>query len=85
LKRDGKIGETWEGYLDIVDGESLSARQRAVFDEENNIRRDSYQHQATKSDTSPSEEAQRAGERNIAQAAPGEYIKDRSGRWERKK
>ncbi|MCI0675518.1 MAG: YdbL family protein, partial [Phycisphaerales bacterium] len=33
LKRDGKIGETWEGYLDIVDGESLSARQRAVFDE----------------------------------------------------
>ncbi len=56
-----------------------------MFDEENNIRRDSYQHQATKSDTSPSEEAQRAGERNIAQAAPGEYIKDRSGRWERKK
>lgn len=83
LKREGKAGETWEGYVAAVKGAGLTERERALIDLENRIRKEIYDRQADKRGTSVKEEARRAGRKNLDNASKGEHIQTEGG-WERK-
>ena len=85
LKRQGKIGETWQGWVEAVTDEARNdPRVEAVIRVENLARTYGYQKQAQKNKTSPEQQAQRAGRANMDRAAPGEFIKDRDGKWKKK-
>lgn len=85
LKREGKVGETAEGFVEAVKGAELSKKQQAAIEIENIARKEDYQRDARKADRSAEEEGERAGKRNIEGARSGEYVKQRDGNWERKK
>jgi uncharacterized protein YdbL (DUF1318 family) len=81
LKREGKVGETSEGYIEAVEGAKLNDRQRLIVEGENRIRRGLYERRAWKNDSTSQEEGQRAGRENIDQAKRGEYVKAEDGAW----
>jgi uncharacterized protein YdbL (DUF1318 family) len=84
LKREGKIGETWQGYLDIVDrAADKESRLTAVVFVENSARQDGYRRLARERKTSVDVEAERAGRRNLDAAKTGEFIRDKDGSWKR--
>ena len=85
LKREGKVGETWEGYVEGVKGEDLDKTQRAAIEVENIARKEQYEREARKSKTDLENVAQREGKRNIDNARKGEFTLQRDGDWERKK
>lgn len=84
LKSDGKIGETWEGYVDVVNKEkALNDREKKLVDEENSDRRKLYDDIASKSDIreSPAQVGINNAMRNFASAKPDEHLKVRTGPW----
>jgi len=83
LKKKGVIGETWEGYVEVVD--DADAQQKAVVAEVNRIRKDEYVMTAKKRDTTAERIAQQAGRKAMDDAAAGEFIKDKGGKWMKKK
>lgn len=83
LKREGKVGEAWQGYVDVVNDARLTERQQALLEAENSIRRHIYQRLAKERDSTLEREAQRMGRQNIEQARRGEYIKPKDGDWQR--
>lgn len=92
LKREGKIGETWEGYLGAVQAKYADDSQiHAVLTTENRIREEMYEKRLRGEDKSKidneaiAKEAQRAGKENLDRARSGEFIKDKDGKWEKKK
>src|SRR6266511_913609 len=78
LKKQGVIGETYEGYLDFVKGKKDGAD---VVDEENTDRRELYKLIADKEGTTPDKVGERNAKRNFSKASAGEYLKDASGEW----
>lgn len=84
-KKEGKIGETWEGYVDFVKAEYRDEEQiAAVVAEENRIRKDNYDRRAKKENKSVKQIAEEAGTKNISQAAAGEYAKAKDGEWKKR-
>lgn len=84
LKKQGKAGETGEGYVEPVKDASLDEQGRVTLLEENRIRRDIYQDEADDRKKSVDAVAQQAGKKNIDAASKGEWVKDKGGEWKKK-
>ena len=82
LKKQGIVGETFEGYLDFVKDKKADAKK--LIDEENADRKEVYKLIAEKQGTTPEKVADRAAKLHFEKAAPGEFLKDSSGKWTKK-
>jgi uncharacterized protein YdbL (DUF1318 family) len=83
LKTDGKIGETWEGYLEAVKAEYLNDEQvKSILSAENADRRELYKLIAEKQGTKPEVVAERNALREMKKARPGEYVKNKDTGWQ---
>jgi len=80
----GEIGETSKGYLEVVDGASPASDVVAAMDEINIARKIVYTRAAENSTEPARTFAQLTGEKQIAKAATGTYVKDASGVWKKK-
>ena len=78
-KRAGQVGEQADGYVGVVPGAPASAGQLA--DRINAERSARYAEIAAKTGTSPTAVAALAGQKLIARASPGEWIRDAVGKW----
>jgi len=86
LKNDGKIGETWRGYVQAVtDKAAEEPRVAAVVMAENLARKYIYERDARKEKISVDQQEERAGRRNLESARAGEFIQGKDGKWSRKK
>jgi len=84
LKKKGVIGETWEGYVAVVDGADADSQAKAVVAEANRLRKDAYQIEARKKKSTLEQVAEKAGADAIASARSGEYVKGKDGKWAKK-
>jgi len=78
-KRAGQVGEQADGFVGVVPGAPQSAR--ALADRINAGRAEHYGEIAAKEGTSPTAVAALAGQKLIARASPGEWIRDADGKW----
>jgi uncharacterized protein YdbL (DUF1318 family) len=81
-KRAGHLGEQADGYVGVVPGAPPSAR--ALADRTNGERAAHYGEIAAKTGTSPAAVAATAGQKRIARASPGEWIRDANGKWQQR-
>jgi len=84
LKRDGKIGETFEGWLEAVKKDTLVEKQQKLVDEENADRKELYQLIADEEKTTADLVGQRNANRNYKNGKKGEWFKLKSGDWKQK-
>ena len=84
-KGSGTVGETASGYVEGVEGKSLDEKQKKVIDEENADRRELYKLIAEKEKTTEAKVAERNAARNFEKAGSGEMLKDKEGKWRKKK
>jgi uncharacterized protein YdbL (DUF1318 family) len=84
LKKSGTIGETFQGYVEVVDEKSKDKDARALVDEENTDRKELYKLIADKEGTTADVVAQRNAKRVFEKAKPGEYLKGEDGKWKQK-
>lgn len=80
-RAQGRVGETLSGYIAPVrqDQETL-----ALVSEINAARSESYQKLADSNNLPVDEVAKMAGQKLVARAQPGEYIKGINGKWLKK-
>lgn len=80
-KRQGRVGETLSGYLAPVqqDKETLD-----FVNAINQGRAQKYQEVANKNSVKTDEVARMAGEKLVARAEPGEYVRGINGMWTQK-
>ena len=81
----GTIGETFGGFVEAVEGKKPDDKVKKLMDEENADRRELYKLIGEKEKTTEQKVAERAGVRNFEKARSGEYLKDKDGKWKRKK
>lgn len=81
-KRDGLVGETMEGYLDIVDA-SAPADVKALVKEVNARRRAEYQRIASENGIELSQVEALAAKKAIDKTRPGGWVRV-NGDWRRK-
>jgi uncharacterized protein YdbL (DUF1318 family) len=79
FKKQGIVGETYEGYLDFVKDKKSDAKE--LVDEENADRKELYKLLAEKEGTTAEKVAERNAKRNFEKASAGEYLKDADGKW----
>lgn len=84
-KSSGTIGETAAGFVEAVEGKSPDENLRKVVDEENADRRELYKLIAEKETTTEQKVAERNAFRNFEKAESGEMLKDKDGKWRKKK
>ena len=80
-RAQGRVGETLSGYLAPVkqDAETLALVNRI-----NAARTESYQQLADSNNLPVDEVAKMAGQKLVARAQPGEYVKGINGKWLKK-
>jgi len=80
-RAQGRVGETLSGYIAPVrqDQETL-----ALVSEINAARSESYQKLADSNNLPVDEIAKMAGQKLVARAQPGEYVKGINGKWLKK-
>jgi hypothetical protein len=78
-KLAGHVGEQADGYLGVRPAAPESAR--ALADRINTERAERYGEIAGKTGTSPTAVAVLAGQKLIARASPGEWVRDADGKW----
>lgn len=80
-RAQGRVGETLSGYLASVqhDAETLALVNRI-----NAARTESYQQLADSNNLPVDEVAKMAGQKLVARAQPGEYVKGINGKWLKK-
>jgi uncharacterized protein YdbL (DUF1318 family) len=80
-RAQGRVGETLSGYLAPVrqDPETL-----ALVGDINAARSESYQKLADSNNLPVDEVAKMAGQKLVARAQPGEYVKGINGKWLKK-
>lgn len=80
-RAQGRVGETLSGYLAPVkqDPETLALVSRF-----NAARTESYQKLADSNNLPVDEVAKMAGQKLVARAQPGEYVKGINGKWLKK-
>jgi uncharacterized protein YdbL (DUF1318 family) len=85
-KAEGKLGETWEGYLAAVKGRYVEEDEKLgeLIRAENRDRTLLYRIVADEEDTDPSHVARRSAIRNFKRAEVGRYLRDKQGQWYRK-
>jgi uncharacterized protein YdbL (DUF1318 family) len=84
LKKAGTIGETYEGYVALVDERSKDEEAKAVVEAENTERKELYKLIAEKEGTTREKVAERNAKRAFEKAKPGEYLKGPDGKWKKK-
>lgn len=80
-KKDGKIGEVVNGFVEAVGGDGSVA---SLIAEENGDRTKLYALIAQREKISPAVVAERNAIRNFTNAAPGDYLKGKDGKWQKK-
>ena len=77
-KQQGRVGETLNGYLAPVkkDAETL-----ALVEQINIARTEKYQEVAQRNHISIEDVAKVAGQKLVARAGPGEYVRGINGQW----
>lgn len=80
-RSEGRVGETLSGYLAPVAGD---AQTLALVKSINASRAASYQQLAGQNNVPVSEVAKMAGQKLVARAQPGEYVRGLNGKWIRK-
>jgi len=84
-KDAGKIGETFQGYVEAVKPEYLQdADLKKLLDDENADRKTLYKAIADKEGVPPEKVAERNAVRNFKRAKPGHYLKNKDGKWVKK-
>jgi len=83
LKNDGKVGETYLGYVEAVKDTNLSPAAQKIVDAENKDRKRLYQIIAEQQKTTAERVAERNALRNFSQARKGHWLKTKDG-WMRK-
>ena len=80
-RTQGRVGETLSGYLAPIkqDAETLTLVNRI-----NAARTESYQKLADSNNLPVDEVANMAGQKLVARAQPGEYVKGINGKWLKK-
>ena len=80
-RAQGRVGETLSGYLAPIqqDAETLALVNRI-----NAARAENYQKLADSSSLPVDEVAKMAGQKLVARAQPGEYVKGINGKWLKK-
>jgi uncharacterized protein YdbL (DUF1318 family) len=87
VKTDGRIGETWQGFIDVVPGSGdADAALKSLVDQENADRRALYaviaaETTADKVRVTADEVGQQSGGRSYRRAKPVEYFMTRDGTW----
>ena len=84
-KSSATVGETAAGFVEAVEGKSLEEKLKTVVDEENADRRELYKLIAEKEKTTEQKVAERNAFRNFEKAESGEMLKDKDGKWRKKK
>lgn len=84
-KRDGKVGENVDGYIEAVKSDYLSDKTLSrLIDDENADRKDLYRLIADDEKTTVTKVAEAAAKRNFEKARAGEYLKGADGKWKKK-
>ena len=80
-RAQGRVGETLSGYIAPIqqDAETLALVNRI-----NAARAENYQKLADSNNLPVDEVAKMAGQKLVARAQPGEYVKGINGKWLRK-
>lgn len=80
-RAQGRVGETLSGYLALIqqDAETLALVNRI-----NAARAENYQKLADSNNLPVDEVAKMAGQKLVARAQPGEYVKGINGKWLKK-
>jgi uncharacterized protein YdbL (DUF1318 family) len=86
-KTAGTVGETFEGYVAVVQDAAGggAADVRTLVADENRDRKRLYELIAIKEKVDPQIVARRNGVRNFEKAAEGEYLRGEGGDWTQKK
>lgn len=82
-KAKGQVGERPDGYLGVV-GSSAPASVVAMVQQINNERRARYQAIAQKNNITLNAVEVVAGAKLTQDAAPGSFVMDKSGQWQKK-
>ncbi len=82
LKKQGAVGETFEGYVDFVNDKKGDAK--SLIDDENADRKELYKLLAEKEGATAEKVAERNAKRAFEKAAAGEFLKDADGKWIKK-
>jgi uncharacterized protein YdbL (DUF1318 family) len=80
-KQAGAIGERVDGYLGVVDPAKVDAATLRRLEEINARRRAAYADIAQRNGTTVEAVAITTGQRQLSNAASGEFVMDESGRW----
>ena len=80
-RAQGRVGETLSGYLAPV---KLDPETLALVSRINAARTESYQKLADSNNLPVDEVAKMAGQKLVARAQPGEYVKGINGKWLKK-
>ena len=80
-RTQGRVGETLSGYIAPV---AQDADTLALVNRINAARAESYQKLADSNNLPVDEVAKMAGQKLVARAQPGEYVKGINGRWLKK-
>lgn len=80
-RSQGRVGETFNGYIAPLrqDRETLALVERI-----NKARTESYQQLADRNNIPVDDVANMAGQKLVARAKPGEYVRGINGKWLRK-
>jgi uncharacterized protein YdbL (DUF1318 family) len=84
LKKAGTVGETFHGYVELVDEKSKDKEAKEQVDAENDDRKELYKLIADKEKTTAEKVAERNAKRVFEKAKPGEYLKGEDGKWKKK-
>ena len=80
-RAQGRVGETLSGYLAPI---QQAAETLALVNRINAARTESYQNLAASNNLPVDEVAKMAGQKLVARAQPGEYVKGINGKWLKK-
>ena len=85
-KSAGKIGETFQGFVEAVKEDYTKEEAvSGLVNAENADRTELYKLLAAKENITPEKVAERNALRNFQRARPGDYLKGQDGRWTQKK
>ena len=85
LKKAGTLGETFHGYVEVVNAKSADEDANELVEGENQDRKELYKLIAEKEGVTQEKVAERNAKRVFEKAKPGEYLKGEDGKWTQKK
>lgn len=78
-REQGLVGETFSGYIELVQINNKQAQR--LVDEINQARKTKYAEIARTNQVTPESVARLAGEKLVARANEGEFVKGINGKW----